>query len=73
MIYLVLEYVAYGQLFPIVRPYLERQVNGTTTTTAATTSMNRDLSPFSTSSVIKPSPSFVQIRRKSIQPGEKFA
>ena len=74
MIYLVLEYVAHGQLLPIVRPYLERQVNGTPTTTMMNvddpTSINRDLSPFSTSSVIKPSPSFVQIRRKSIQPGK---
>ena len=66
MIYLVLEFVSYGPLLPIVRPYLERQ--NADETSLADASLRRELSPFSTSSVIKPSPSFVKLRRRSIQP-----
>jgi serine/threonine protein kinase len=69
IIYLVLEYVPYGPLFPIVKQYLDRQVAGESSEVNQS-DISRELSPFSTSSVIKPSPSFVQLRRNSLQPGK---
>ena len=69
IIYLVLEYVPHGPLFPIVKQYLDRQVSGESSGVVNQSDLSRELSPFSTSSVIKPSPSFVKSRRNSLQPG----